>query len=101
MGRRRLSHGKGRIGSMKTPDKAEVPRRDRGSLWPLQPAAACDHRTFLAKSHGSRDAGIRGQKADTEWLLRQFAEIKAEGSLSRCSGYKNRACVTETQGTIS
>ena len=37
-------------------------------------------------------AGIRGQKADTEWPLKQFAEIKVEGCLSRHS--KNRERLT-------
>ena len=34
--------------------------------------------------------GIREEKADTEWPLKQFAEIKAEGSSGGCSGSKNR-----------
>lgn len=47
--------------------------------------------------------GIRGEKADTEWPLKQFAEIKVEGSSGGGSGSKNREHFTaeRNSGTIS
>lgn len=45
--------------------------------------------------------GIRGQKADPEWPLKQFAEIKVEGCLSRHSDSKNRERFTaEDAGAV-
>lgn len=82
---------------MKTPDKAEMSGKGRGSLWPALPAAACDHRHFLSKGHGSKDQGAESRH---RVAFKAICRDQRRHGLSRYSGYENREQLAKTCGTI-
>lgn len=80
---------------MRMSDKAEMPRKGE--------VVCCHPLCVIAELFWPKamEAGIKGQKADTEWPLKQFAKIKVEGGSGGCSDFQNRQHFTSKDtGTV-